>query len=177
MRSFVDSMKKYSLFRCIFYLLLGLAMLIFPESIILVIVYILGAYAAVSGIISIITARKSGGSIVGGILMILLGVCLVVFNGLLPTLFFTLIGLFMILIGVLQLMQSFAARRYSGKLNVLQLILGLLVLVGGVAGIINPFGGTTVLVMVFGAVALIMAVNEFSLYLSLRKAGNTPGNL
>ncbi len=177
MRSFVDTLKKYSLLRCIFYLLLGLAMLIFPDSIVLVIVYILGAYAALSGVFSIITARKTGGSMVGGILLIALGVLLVVFNQLLPTLFFTLIGVFMILIGVLQLVQSITAHKNGGKLNIFQLILGLLVLVGGVAGIINPFGGTTVLVMVFGVVALIMAVNEFSLYLSLRKAGNTPGEL
>lgn len=172
----MDVMKKYAIFRCVFYLVLGLAMLIFPDTVVQIIIYILAAYAVISGIISLVSSRKAeggSGSLVGGILLIALGVCLFLFYKAIASILPIFVGVMMILIGIAQLAQAFGARQYTGKLNVFQLILGLLVLVGGVVGVLNPFGSLIILFRVFGALTLIMAVNEFSLFLTLRKAGKT----
>ncbi len=167
-------MKKYALLRAILYLLLGLAMLIFPETVITAIVYIIGGYAVIMGVMSIFSGRgKDGqggsGGLVGGILLIALGVCMFIFSRFIASILPLVLGILMLIVGITQIVAAIGMRSLTGKINVFQLVLGILVLVGGVLGIINPFGTLALLVRVLGGVLIITAVNEFSLYLSLRK--------
>ncbi len=171
MNSFVGFVKKYALIRSIISLLTGVALIIWPEIFIQIIVYLLGAYVVALGIGSLVSARKNGGngSVLGGILMMVLGVCMFLFYRQIASFLPIFLGILFVLLGVIQIFQGFQVRKYTGKVNVLQMLLGVLVLAGGVIGVMNPFGTLSLLFQVFGIVTLVAAVNEFIFFLNMRK--------
>ncbi|MDL2253223.1 DUF308 domain-containing protein [Ruminococcaceae bacterium OttesenSCG-928-I18] len=172
MGSFLETMKRYALLRTVFYLVLGIAMLAFPEAVITFIIYIFAAYCVLMGIINIVASRREGGGtggLVSGILLLVLGVCLFLFSRAFASILPIVLGILLFILGITQIVQAFGAKQYTGKVNVLGLILGVLVLIGGLLGVVDPFGSLVLLFRLFGVVLLILAINEFSLYLSLRK--------
>ncbi len=171
MSSLIEVVKKYALVRAIVSLLMGVALILWPELFIQIIVYLIGAYVVIMGIMGLFSARKGGGSasVLGGVLMIALGVCMFLFYQAIASILPVFIGILFILLGVVQFFQGFRMRKYTGKVNVLQMLLGALVLAGGVVGILNPFGTLSLLFQVFGVVMLVSCVNEFGFYLNMRK--------
>lgn len=173
MRNLFNTFARYTLLRFVFYLLLGLAMLFMPAAIITAIVYIIGGYLVVMGLVNIAMyfMHKSDSSfeLVGGILLAVIGVLLFVFTRQVASILPIFIGVFLVLAGIFQLVQGLDSKRVLGKFNWLQIVLGILVIVGGVIGIINPFDTLVVLFQLFGALLLIMAVNELLAYIQLKK--------
>ncbi len=171
MGSLFEFLKKYSLIRSIIALLMGVALIIWPEVFIRIIVYLIGSYVVILGIVSLLSVRKGGGtaSVLGGILTIVLGVCMFLFYMQIASIFPIFMGVLFILLGVIQFFQGVQARKYTGKINIFQMVMGALVLAGGVVGVLAPAAVASFLFQIFGAIMIIAGINEFSFYLSMRK--------
>ncbi|MGD9559418.1 MAG: HdeD family acid-resistance protein [Oscillospiraceae bacterium] len=174
MRTLFDVLSRHALVRAVLDILLGLAMLIFPQPVIQAIVYLLAAYAAVVGIIGIvqyIRNRQQGVyELVVGILLVILAALMVAFTRPLVSVLPFFIGALLVIAGAFQAGQAIQARRVWGRVNVLQLVLGVLVIAGGVVGIVNPFASLVFLFRVFGGVILVMGVNELLIAIAAKRA-------
>ncbi len=171
MNSMVGFLKKYALIRSIISLAMGVALILWPEIFIQIIVYLIGAYVVILGIMGLFSARKGGGtaSVLGGILMIVLGVCMFLFYMQIASILPIFLGILFILLGVIQFFQGFQVRKYTGKVNVIQMVMGALVVAGGVVGVTQPAAVASFLFQIFGVIMLIAGVNEFIFYLNMRK--------
>lgn len=178
MRSVYNKMANTAILRVVVYLLLGLAMLIFPEIIISAIVYIVAAVFILMGAVKLVTYfkyRGEGGSydLFSAIVAILVGIVLIIFTHQVASILPIFLGALLILVGIYQLAQQINAGKYGMRANFVQMLLSVLIIAGGVVGIVNPFGSLAVLFRVFGAFIVVMGVNELISLIALKREGNS----
>lgn len=174
MKSFFDKLTQYAILRTVIDVAIGLLMLIFPEQVMSAIIYLIAVYVAVMGVVGIIRyiRNRADGSmydLVTGILMIILAAMMVVFTKSLISVLPIFLGAILIIAGVFQLAQGISVKRTVGKVNIVQIVLGVLVIAGGILGLANPFKSAVLLFRVFAITILIMGINELVMYFFARK--------
>lgn len=176
MRIIFQKLAQYALLRAVIYIALGIVMLIWPQTVMNVIVYILAAYAIVMGLVTIISAVRSrqtsddfGYSLTTGILMLALGAVLIIFTQAILSILPIFLGVLLILGGAFNLAQALSAGRSIGKTNIFLIFAGILVIIGGVLVIFNPFGAAVILFRIFAAAVIIMGIGEAINYFTYRK--------
>lgn len=115
MRAMFDKLAKFALLRGALFVGLGVLMLAAPESVMKAIVYVLAAYSIVLGILNIVAFYRGRTRVFFG--------------------YDFISGAMLILLGVVMIIFT------KGILSVLPIFLGVLLILGGVARLIEALGG------------------------------------
>lgn len=177
MRNIFEKLAKYALLRGILYIALGILMLIAPQVVMHVIVYILAAYAIIMGIINMVAYLRNrrdgvgGFGLVTGVLLIVLGIVMIIFTRGILSILPIFLGALLILAGVSRLIEAIGGGSGLGTPRLLLVIIAILVIIGGFLVILNPFSTSVLLFQIFGIIAIIQGVGEVISYFTFRKAG------
>ncbi len=176
MRSVFTSLSRFALLRSFVYILAGILMVLFPQIIMNFIVYVFAAYLALLGIINLISYfrfRSSGlgaFNLVSGVFLITLGILMVAFSTAIISILPIFLGLLLVLAGAFNLSQSLHYNRTMGSPNALLIVLNILIIVGGVLVIVNPFSSAVLLFQIFGGITLALGVGELFAFFFYRRA-------
>ncbi len=176
MGSFMKTVQTNTVVQAILFIVLGLVLLIVPDITLVTIVYLVGAIFAVSALISLVAYFRQGspsyrmsGALTTGIFMAVVALVMFVFPTAVAGFFSILLGAVLILCGIANTVRSVGMREFGGSMWVVGTVISLLVAIGGVVIIWNPFDTTVIFVMVLGALLLVTGVSNLVIELSVRK--------
>lgn len=167
MRSLFEKFQKLALLRAIICLVLGLLLLLLPQTMLNIIVFVLAAYLFIMGLLGILSyfnKRRTSDALtidfISGLFSALIGLVLALFNrqiiGLIPI----ILGIFVVLSGALSLTQALDLRKANNRSGRALLIYSLLLIVVGIVAILNPFGSMATLTRLLGVVLLLMGIGD-----------------
>lgn len=182
------SMYKTSIVLSIILIFIGIFLLIQPETTLYAISYFVGIVLIVWGlfpIISFLTNKESQKflelSFVTGIIAFLFGVVVMIKPDMIGSIIPLLLGLWMVINGAIKLYYSFILNK-EGKAT-LSIIVSLLILLGGILLVINPFEGAVVLTKIIGIsfitysiLDLLECFSIFKTYKSIKKETESNDN-
>ncbi|MFA7115992.1 MAG: DUF308 domain-containing protein [Bacteroidales bacterium] len=165
--------RRYIFLRAFFALLLGLALIIWPEIAQDTLVIIIGTIILLIGIISIIIAYSNKTQIntlvaINGIVDILFGIVLVLFPTFFAGLLMFLFGAMLIFFGIMSLIELIRANKLIKVSNFLWLG-PILTLIFGIVLFINPFKSAKWLIIFFGIGIILYSLTEFYTAIKTRK--------
>ena len=179
MSTIFENLKKYSALRAIIFIILGAAILYNPLFVIKWLFYIIAAYFALMGIISIITAianRKENGlatfEFVSGIILLLLGICIAVFAVQISLFIHVVMGILVIISGILFFTMGVDIQKAKIKSGVPLLIFAVAIIAAGAMVIVNPFGTQALLFRIFACILIVIGVAEVVTLIVYRKSNN-----
>ena len=155
-----DALKSY-LFDGILLILLGLVLLIFPDTSLSTFCMVAGVVLAIMGLVKIIFfAANLGGVRRGvdipiGLAQIALGVALIVKPGFFISLFQIVVGVILVYGSLLMVTRAFRLREVRGPLFTLSIVFGVLTLVLGVVILVNPAQTAAFIVQLMGAALVV----------------------
>lgn len=163
----------YGIIRSIITLLLGLAIVIWPDIAVNLFVRILGAVMLLVGGVSLainFTGKERLGSLfaMSGIISAVFGVILLVFPDFFVNLVSYLFGVLMIFFSIGQIVTLISAGKYA-KVKFTYYIIPILIFIGGVVMLINPYNAVSTIFIVFGIALILYAVMEFLLAVKFGK--------
>ena len=154
----------------------GLLALIWPLHTAVVLVYLVGIFALVDGIIDIIDAIRFRGSpgvglrVFLGIVSLLFGLLVLFWPQISLAVLAIIIAIWAILIGALQIIANVSLRKESGRSWVWGVIAGAVGVVFGIIVLITPKVGVITLFWLLGIWAIIFGIILIVLGIQLRKA-------
>ena len=167
----------YGYVRSIIAILLGAALIIWPEVSLSTIVQIIGIALIVIGIVPLLgLAKKQQMTFLSatGVFDVLLGLVLLVSPKFFVSLIMIVVGLFFITFGVGQLSNLFNAQKYS-KVAWRFYVLPICLTIFGIVLLFNPFSSTATLLMLVGIALVVYGVSEVISTFKVRKAMKNSG--
>jgi uncharacterized membrane protein HdeD (DUF308 family) len=162
------------LLRGIAAILFGVLAFVWPAITLFALVFLFGAYALATGILSLMLAYKApkgyprfGALIIGGILSIIAGLIAFFMPGLTAVGLLILIAAWAIITGIIEIMAAIKLRKEIDH-EWLLVLAGLLSVAFGVLLVLMPGPGALVLVWWVGAYALVLGILLLALAFKLR---------
>jgi len=162
-------------FNGIFSIFFGLILIIFGKELILSIVIYLGFAIAVVGLIFLLIAirqikkdKRAGPMILLSIFSLAIGLGIMIFRDTTMNLFFILIGVWAVIVGIFQLVVLVNIKRNLSNKNII-LFNGLLTIVLGIVMFFNPTGFLVFLQKLIGVLAVLLGIVMIYLSFILRK--------
>lgn len=176
MRSVFNVISGNALLRAVIYIALGVLILFFPQTITNIIVYVLAAGVAVLGVANIInfirgrdTEEPMSFDLVSGILFLVLAALMVIFTRQLVSVLPVFLGVLLIINAASDLAQTISYGRKAGKQNVFLIALDVLIILGGIVVILNPFASAILLIRIYGAIIIVNGVGGLIAFFTYRK--------
>jgi uncharacterized membrane protein HdeD (DUF308 family) len=166
----------FAIIRGVLGIIFGLIALFAPIATAFVLAIVIGAYAIVDGIFDIVEAIRHRGSssmvfrIVLGVVSILFGIVVLVSPGMSLEILVILVGIWAIVIGILQIISSIGHRAVPNSGWVWGMIGGALAILFGVVVIIWPGTGLVSIIWIIGIWAIVWGIVFIVLGIQLRKA-------
>lgn len=175
MRSLYTKLSRYALLRAAVYILFGLLLIFAPNAVTHIIVYIIAAYLAVMGILSIIGALRSGGDspftqydFILGVLMVILSLIAFIFSQQLISLLPIFFGVLIVLGGASYLLQAISLKGSNAGPVAVLWVLAIVFIAAGILIIFNPFQTILLLFQAFGIALALYGIGEIVTYLLFR---------
>lgn len=172
------SMYKTSIVLSIILMIIGIFLLIKPETTLYAISYFVGVVLIVWGlfpIISFLTNKESKKfmelSFVTGIIAFLFGIVIMIKPDMIGSIIPLLMGIWMIINGSIKLYYSFILNRESNAMS--SIIISLLMLIGGMVLVVNPFEGAIVLTQLIGISFIVYSILDLMECISIFKTYRT----
>lgn len=176
MGSFMKTVQTNAIVQAVLFMALGLVLMFVPDITLVTIVYLVAAVFAVSGLVSIFAYMRSGspsykmsGALTTGIFLLVVALVMFAFPAAVAGFFSILLGGVLILCGVANLVRSAGLREFGGNAWIAYAVLSLVVAIGGVVVIWNPFATTMVFVMVLGALLFVNGASNLVVEMSVRR--------
>lgn len=157
---------NYSLLRAICAFVIGLVLVLWPDTAVNYLVITIGVLFLIPGIISIIGyfATKSEDGIpkrfpIEGVGSLLFGLWLVVMPGFFTDILMFILGFILVLGGVQQIASLVTARRWM-RVPMAFYIVPTLILIAGLVALFNPTGAINTAFMIIGVSSLVYAISE-----------------
>lgn len=155
--------------------LLGAALLIWPKTTTTTMVYFLGGYLALMGIVGVVSylRNKEGhsiGALIGSAVMVVLALAVFIFPTMVASVFSVLLGLLLLLGGIVNMLGALEIKKNGKSSWLAVLMLNLLVVVSGILVIANPFGAAALLVKMIGIFLIVGGVIDIVTYLIFRSS-------
>jgi uncharacterized membrane protein HdeD (DUF308 family) len=169
----------FAIIRGVLGILFGLIALFAPIATAFVLAIVIGAYAIVDGVFDVIEAIRHRGSssmwfrIVLGAVSILFGVLVLVLPGISLAILVIMVGIWAIIIGILQILSSVGHRAVPRSGWVWGIIGGALAILFGVLVLIRPDTGLITIIWIIGIWAIVWGIVFIVLGVQLRKAART----
>jgi uncharacterized membrane protein HdeD (DUF308 family) len=182
--SFPSLAKKvwiFAIIRGVLGIIFGLVALFAPIATAVVLAIVIGAWAIVDGVFDIIEAIRHRGSssmalrIVWGAVSILFGILVLVWPGMSLGVLVIFVGIWAIIIGVLEIMASIRHRAVPNSGWVWGIIGGALAILFGILVLVRPGTGLVTIIWIIGIWAIAWGITLIVLGVQLRKAANTTG--
>ena len=182
--SFPSLAKKvwiFAIIRGVLGIIFGLVALFAPIATAVVLAIVIGAWAIVDGVFDIIEAIRHRGSssmalrIVWGAVSILFGILVLVWPGMSLGVLVIFVGIWAIIIGVLEIMASIRHRAVPNSGWVWGIIGGALAILFGILVLVRPSTGLVTIIWIIGIWAIAWGITLIVLGVQLRKAANTTG--
>ena len=163
----------YGIIRSIIALLLGLAIVIWPDVAVAAAVRAIGAVMILIGGVSLainFTGKERLGSLyaITGVIAILFGIILLVFPDFFVKLLSYLFGIMMIFFSIGQIVNLISISRHV-KVKFTFYLIPILIFICGIVLMTNPFEAVKTLFVVFGVALIIYAIFEMVVALKFRK--------
>jgi uncharacterized membrane protein HdeD (DUF308 family) len=169
----------FAIIRGVLAIIFGLIALFAPIATAVVLAIVIGAWAIVDGVFDIIEAIRHRGSssmalrIVWGAVSILFGILVLVWPGMSLGVLVIFVGIWAIIIGVLEIMASIRHRAVPNSGWVWGIIGGALAILFGILVLIRPGAGLVSIIWIIGIWAIVWGITLIILGVQLRKAANT----
>lgn len=167
--------KMSGLLRAVVAIALGVVMVSFPATSLVIIVKIVAAFLIASGVVSLvfgIVNRANGGlalMITNTVVDIILGILIFMFPAEVASIVMFLLGLVLMVFGIFQITALLSASRVL-PMGVWSFVLPVLCTVGGAMVIFHPFGLGKFITLVAGIALLVYGVSELISTWRMRKA-------
>ncbi|MGX7199106.1 DUF308 domain-containing protein [Enterococcus nangangensis] len=173
MENFMNQLRKYQWLQALVYMLVGIFLLIRPMAFFKGVTYLIGGYFIVMGLIGIFqrpqdttAARRVSAS---EVIMIIIGLCIILFTGTLISLVNVLFGIFILANGISKLLSGLDLRKQVINAGMSLIIYGVLLVIVGLVIIINPFSTLLFLFQMIGLVLLLMGIFDLVGYFGFKK--------
>ena len=169
----------FAIIRGVIGILFGLIALFAPIATALVLAIVIGVYAIVDGVFDIVEAIRHRGSssmvfrIVLGVVSILFGIVVLVWPGMSLGILVIMVGIWAIIIGVLQIVSSVGHRAVPNSGWAWGIAGGALAILFGVLVLIWPDTGLVTIIWIIGIWAIVWGIVFILLGVQLRKAART----
>jgi uncharacterized membrane protein HdeD (DUF308 family) len=169
----------FAIIRGVLGIIFGLIALFAPIATAVVLAIVIGAWAIVDGVFDIIEAIRHRGSssmalrIVWGAVSILFGILVLVWPGMSLGVLVIFVGIWAIIIGVLEIMASIRHRAVPNSGWVWGIIGGALAILFGILVLIRPGAGLVSIIWIIGIWAVVWGITLIVLGVQLRRAANT----
>ena len=169
----------FAIIRGILGIIFGLIALFAPIATALALAIVIGVYAIVDGVFDIIEAIRHRGSssmalrIVWGAVSILFGILVLVWPGMSLGVLVIFVGIWAIIIGVLEIMASIRHRAAPHSGWVWGIIGGALAILFGILVLTRPVPGRISIIWIIGIWAIVWGITLIVLGVQLRRAANT----
>jgi uncharacterized membrane protein HdeD (DUF308 family) len=169
----------FAIIRGVLGIIFGLIALFAPIATAVVLAIFIGAWAIVDGVFDIIEAIRHRGSssmalrIVWGAVSMLFGILVLVWPGMSLGVLVIFVGIWAIIIGVLEIMASIRHRAIPNSGWVWGVIGGALAILFGILVLIRPGTGLITIIWIIGIWAIVWGITLIVLGVQLRKAANT----
>lgn len=162
--------QRYALLRSAIYIIAGLAIVINPTAVFHFIGYLITAYFVLLGILNLLEANKNrkqtgawGLGLISGIAFFILALIVWVFAAAIVSLLPVILGLVIILKSLFQLFVGLNTRSKGWSAY------SILLLVGGLILLFNPFKSVMILFQLFGGLLIFMGISEIITYFKVNK--------
>ena len=162
-------------------ILYGIIAIFVPDSTILTIVMYFGIVILIIGVAMLWGAINSirdnlpyAADLAISLITIVIGALLTFYTSKSLTIFVTVIGIWAVLVGVVQLYLATRAELLSGEKNTL-LINGLITLIFGIILFFNPFKSATILVVLSGILAFVFGIVLIAMSIRLKNIEKLTG--
>jgi uncharacterized membrane protein HdeD (DUF308 family) len=169
----------FAIIRGVLGILFGLIALFAPIATALVLAIVIGIYAIVDGVFDIVEAIRHRGSssmvfrIVLGVVSILFGIVVLVWPGMSLGILVIMVGIWAIIIGVLQIVSSVGHRAVPNSGWVWGIVGGALAILFGVLVLVWPGTGLVTIIWIIGIWAIVWGIVLIVLGVQLRKAARS----
>lgn len=151
-----QKLKSNNTLTALIYIIAGVWLMLAPSAPVRIICLILGIILLVQGIIRIASSGR-GYSIVPGILLLIVGV-LLVFSPIIISLLPMMIGVYLLISGISEIMGALEIRRAGGTWTPIAVVAALMLLTGLVL-LFNPFGTLQMALRIAGIVLLVDGIS------------------
>ncbi|EMF0149330.1 DUF308 domain-containing protein [Enterococcus hirae] len=162
--------QRYALLRSAIYIIAGLAIVINPTAVFHFIGYLITAYFVLLGILNLLEANKNrkqtsawGFGLISGIAFFILALIVWVFAAAIVSLLPVILGLVIILKSLFQLFVGLNTRSKGWSAY------SILLLIGGLILLFNPFKSVMILFQLFGGLLIFMGISEIITYFKVNK--------
>ena len=169
----------FAIIRGVLAIIFGLIALFSPIATALALAIVIGVYAIVNGVFDIIEAIRHRGSssmvfrIVLGAVSILFGILVLVWPGISLAILVIMVGIWAIIIGIIQIVASVRHRAVPNSGWVWGIIGGALSILFGILVLIWPGTGLVSIIWIIGIWAIVWGITLIILGIQLRKAAST----
>jgi AhpD family alkylhydroperoxidase len=169
----------FAIVRGVLGIIFGLIALFAPIATAVVLAIVIGVWAIVDGVFDIVEAIRHRGSssmalrIVLGAVSILFGILVLAWPGMSLGILVIFVGVWAIIIGILQIMASVRHRAVPNSGWVWGIIGGALAILFGILVLIRPGAGLVSIIWIIGIWAIVWGITLIVLGVQLRKAANT----
>lgn len=181
MKGIIRRISAYVVLQSILSFLLGLFLIFWPETTTMVFTYLLAGYLAIIGLLGLINYFRHRGAtyyvesdLIGGIFELLIALVIFIFPQAVASVFSLILGIFAVLNGVLNMVRAMEIKKYGEGKWILVFILNVLVTLGGIIIIVNPFASAVTFVLLLGILLIGKSITDIISYVlllnSIRKA-------
>jgi uncharacterized membrane protein HdeD (DUF308 family) len=169
----------FAIIRGVLAIIFGLIALFSPIATAVALAILIGAYAIVNGVFDIIEAIRHRGSssmvfrIVLGAVSILFGILVLVWPGISLAILVIMVGIWAIIIGIIQIVASVRHRAVPHSGWVWGIIGGALSILFGILVLIWPGTGLVSIIWIVGIWAIVWGITLIVLGVQLRKSAST----
>ena len=169
----------FAVIRGVLGIIFGLIALFAPIATAVVLAIFIGAWAIVDGVFDIIEAIRHRGSssmalrVVWGAVSILFGILVLVWPGMSLGVLVIFVGIWAVIIGVLEIMASIRHRAVPNSGWVWGIIGGALAILFGILVLIRPGTGLVSIIWIIGIWAIVWGITLIVLGVQLRRAAKT----
>lgn len=176
MNSFLDIVKSNIIAQAVLSIIVGLLLMFWPGITIVTVLYLVGIIFAIMGISSLISYFKAlesariTGMLATGVFFCVLALIVFLFPQVIAGFFSVILGIILVICGAVNAVRAMELKSYGGNSWIASIILSVLIAIGGVVIIANPFQTTALLVFVLGLIIASNGIVDLIIEAQLRKA-------
>ncbi len=176
MNSFLDIVKSNIIAQAVLSIIVGLLLMFWPGITIVTVLYLVGIIFAIMGISSLISYFKAPesaritGMLATGVFFCVLALIVFLFPQVIAGFFSVILGIILVICGAVNAVRAMELKSYGGNSWIASIILSVLIAIGGVVIIANPFQTTALMVFVLGLIIASNGIVDLIIEAQLRKA-------
>lgn len=174
MSSLFRSIQRHAFSRGIIYLLIGILIVLRPNQLFNMAVYLIAGYNVLLGIINLISSlkNKQNNQISMSIFYFIIALIIWLFAKPIASILPVFLGILIIIGGATRISRALNLRQYVNISYVPMLIYGVALLIAGIIILFKPFSSLIVLFQFFGVVLALSGISELITAIKLRNYKN-----